>query len=73
VLECEQLYADAQSWRNTTLDVGIPYFLFWMSLHSFFSVLQYKMWLSSQMAGFFDIGIQKLIPKYDKCLNSGSE
>jgi hypothetical protein len=24
-----------------------------------------KMWLSSQVADFFDIGIQKLIPKYD--------
>jgi hypothetical protein len=30
-----------------------------------------KTWLSSQVADFFDTGIQKLIPRYDKCLNSG--
>jgi hypothetical protein len=29
-----------------------------------------KMWLSSQAADFFDTGIQKLIPQYDKCLKS---
>jgi hypothetical protein len=29
-----------------------------------------KMWLSSQAAGFFDTGVQKLIPRYDKCLSS---
>jgi hypothetical protein len=28
-------------------------------------------WLSSMAADFFDTGIQKLIPQYDKCLNSG--
>jgi hypothetical protein len=28
-----------------------------------------KTWLSSQAADFFDTGIQKLIPQYDKCLN----
>jgi hypothetical protein len=32
-----------------------------------------KMWLSSQSADFFDTRIQKLIPRYDKCLNSGSD
>jgi hypothetical protein len=32
-----------------------------------------KTWLSLQTAGFFDTGIQKLIPHYDKCLNSGSD
>jgi hypothetical protein len=32
-----------------------------------------KTWLSSQAADFFDIGIQKLIPRYDKCLNSGGD
>jgi hypothetical protein len=26
--------------------------------------------MSSQAADFFDIGIQKLIPRYNKCLNS---
>jgi hypothetical protein len=31
-----------------------------------------KTWLSSQVADFFDIGIQKLIFQY-KCLNSGSD
>jgi transposase len=31
-----------------------------------------KTWLISQAAEFFDTGIQKLIPRYDKCLNSGS-
>jgi histone-lysine N-methyltransferase SETMAR len=30
-----------------------------------------KKWLSSQAADFFDTGIQKLIPLYDKCLNYG--
>jgi histone-lysine N-methyltransferase SETMAR len=32
-----------------------------------------KTWLSSQAAGFFDTGIQKLIPRHDKCLNSGGD
>jgi hypothetical protein len=32
-----------------------------------------EMWLSPQMADFFDRGLQKLIPQYDKCLNSGSD
>jgi hypothetical protein len=31
----------------------------------FFSVLQYKMWLSPQAADFFDTGAQKHIPRYD--------
>jgi hypothetical protein len=31
-----------------------------------------KTWLSSQAPYFFDTGIQKLIPQYDKCLNSCS-
>jgi hypothetical protein len=47
----------ALSWRSTTLDVSIPRFLFWMALISFFSVLQYKTWLSLQVAD-------------DKCLSS---
>jgi hypothetical protein len=29
--------------------------------------------LSSQATDFFDTGIQKLIPRYDKCLNSGGD
>jgi hypothetical protein len=32
-----------------------------------------KTWLSSQTADFFDTGVQKLIPRYDKCLNSGGD
>jgi hypothetical protein len=32
-----------------------------------------KTWLSSQVADFFDTGIQTLIPQYDKCLNSGGD
>jgi hypothetical protein len=32
-----------------------------------------KTWLISQAADFFDMGIQKLIPQYDKGLNSGSD
>jgi histone-lysine N-methyltransferase SETMAR len=32
-----------------------------------------KTWLSSQAGDFFDTGIQKLIPRYDKCLNSSSD
>jgi hypothetical protein len=30
-----------------------------------------KTWLSSQAADFFDTGIQKLAPRYDKSLSSG--
>jgi hypothetical protein len=32
-----------------------------------------KTWLSSLAANLFDTGIQKLIPRYDKCLNSGGD
>jgi transposase len=32
-----------------------------------------KTWLSSQAADFFDTGIQKLIPHYNKCLNFSSD
>jgi hypothetical protein len=32
-----------------------------------------KTWLSSMAAGFSETGIRKLIPRYDKCLNSGSD
>jgi hypothetical protein len=32
-----------------------------------------KLWLSSRAADFFDTGIQKLIPGYVKCLNSGGD
>jgi hypothetical protein len=32
-----------------------------------------KTWLSSRATDFFDTGKQKLIPRYDKCLNSGDE
>jgi hypothetical protein len=32
-----------------------------------------KTWLSPQAADFFDTGIQKLIPQYDKFLNSGGD
>jgi hypothetical protein len=32
-----------------------------------------KMWLSSEATDFFDTGIQKLIPQYDKYLNSGGD
>jgi hypothetical protein len=28
-------------------------------------------WFSSQAASFYDAGIQKLVPRYDKCLNNG--
>jgi hypothetical protein len=44
-----------------------------MALCSFFSVLQYRRWLSSQAADFFDTGIQKHIPRYDIYLNSGGD
>ena len=30
-------------------------------------------WLQSQAADFYDTGIQKLVPRYGKCLNSGSQ
>jgi hypothetical protein len=32
-----------------------------------------KTWMSSQAADFFDTGIQKRIPPYDKCLSSGGD
>jgi transposase len=32
-----------------------------------------KTWSSSPAEDFFDTGIQKLIPQYDKCLSSGSD
>jgi hypothetical protein len=32
-----------------------------------------KMRLNSQVADFSDTGIQKLIPRYDKCLSSGGD
>jgi hypothetical protein len=32
-----------------------------------------KTWLSSMAADFFDTGIQKLIPRYDRGLYSGSD
>jgi hypothetical protein len=32
-----------------------------------------KTWLSLQVADFFDTGIQKLIPWYNKCLTSGGD
>ena len=30
-------------------------------------------WLTSQAAALYDEGIQKLVPRYDKCLNNGDE
>jgi hypothetical protein len=32
-----------------------------------------KTWLSPHAVDFFDRGIQKLIPRYNKCLNSGRD
>jgi hypothetical protein len=32
-----------------------------------------KTWLSSQAADFFHTVIRKLVPRYDKCLNSGGD
>jgi hypothetical protein len=32
-----------------------------------------KTWLSAEAADFFDTGIQKLVPRYDKCLSSGGD
>jgi hypothetical protein len=29
-------------------------------------------WFASQVASFCDAGIQKLVPRYDKCLNNGA-
>jgi histone-lysine N-methyltransferase SETMAR len=28
-------------------------------------------WFTSQVTSFYDAGIQKLVPRYDKCLNNG--
>ena len=30
-------------------------------------------WLTWQAAAFYEEGIQKLVPRYDKCLNNGGE
>ena len=30
-------------------------------------------WLTSQAAAFYEEGIHKLVPRYDKCLNNGGE
>jgi len=30
-------------------------------------------WLTSQVAAFYEEGVQKLVPRYDKCLNNGGE
>ena len=30
-------------------------------------------WFHSQAADLYDTGMQKLIPRYDKCLNSGGD
>ena len=30
-------------------------------------------WFHSQAADFYDTGIQKLVPGYDKCVSSGGE
>jgi hypothetical protein len=30
-----------------------------------------KTWFASQAASFYDTGIQKPVPRYDKCLNNG--
>jgi hypothetical protein len=30
-------------------------------------------WLKSQVAAFYEEGIQKLVPSYDECLNNGGE
>ena len=30
-------------------------------------------WLTSQAATFYEEGIQKLVPRYNKCLNNGGK
>jgi len=30
-------------------------------------------WLTSQAVAFYEEGVQKFVPRYDKCLNNGSE
>jgi hypothetical protein len=30
-------------------------------------------WFQSQAADFYDTGIKMLVPRYDKCLNSGGD
>ena len=30
-------------------------------------------WLTSQAAAFYEEGIQKLVPHYDKCINDGGK
>ena len=35
--------------------------------------MQCSKWLTSQAAAFYEESIQKLVPRYDKCLNNGGE
>ena len=35
--------------------------------------MRHTQWFQSQTADFYDTGIQKLVPRYDKCLNSRGE
>jgi hypothetical protein len=48
-----------------------------LALHNFTDSEELKSavehWLNTQMAVFHDDGIWKLVPHYDKCLNSGSD
>jgi hypothetical protein len=30
-------------------------------------------WFASQAASFYNVGIQKLVPRYNKCLNNGGK
>ena len=43
-----------------------------LSLH-FPQTRHCQQWLTWQAAAFYEEGIQKLVPRYDKCLNNGGE
>jgi hypothetical protein len=61
--------------ENAKRDFSISQFVLTDPVWYFFCVciLQDESLLNSQTAGFLDRGLQKLIPQYDTCLNSGSD
>jgi histone-lysine N-methyltransferase SETMAR len=46
-------------------------FLVGRQFHDDIEVKAINMWFASQAASFYDAGIQKLVPHYDKCLTNG--
>jgi hypothetical protein len=43
----------------------------WLRFHDDEAKEAVNTWFASQAASFYDAGIQKLVPRFDKCLNNG--